>query len=90
MLLGLGSSIGSPIGRILSIVDRVSLGAFRKSFRVAVSICGAMVDNIARPMVEATASDTTHTRASRAILVAFKPPYHSKHYAELVFLFSAT
>ena len=41
------------------------------------------------PMVEATASDITHTRASRLILVAFKPPYYSKHCAELVFLFSA-
>jgi hypothetical protein len=60
-----------------------------KSFNVVTSMCGAIVDNIARPMVEATASDTMHNRASRVILVAFAPPYYSKHYAELVFLFSA-
>jgi hypothetical protein len=56
----------------------VSLEALTKPFNAVVSECGAMVDKTANPMVETTASDTMHTRASRAILVALIPPYHYK------------
>jgi hypothetical protein len=34
-----------------------------------------LVDNIARPMVEAAATATTHARIKGEILVAFIPPY---------------
>lgn len=76
-MFGLGSSIGSPKGRIFCVIDRAGLGASRRSFEDVVSMRGAMLDNVARPMVEATASDKTHTRTSCAILVAFTPPYYS-------------
>jgi len=40
-------------------------------------------------MLEATANATTSINAKGAFFVAFTPPYYSKHYAEVVFLFSA-
>jgi len=64
------------MGRILPIIDRACLGASTKPFKVTASVCIAVVDKIAKPMVEAMPSDTTHNRASRANFVALTPPYH--------------
>lgn len=74
----------------MPIIERVCFGASRKSFNVVASLCRAVVDKIARPIVEAIASDTMQNRASRANFVALTPPYYSKCYVKLVFLFSAT
>jgi hypothetical protein len=64
------------MGTNLFIVDRVCLEASRKLFKVAVSMLGVIADKTARPIVEATASVTMHSRASLIILVALTPPYH--------------
>jgi hypothetical protein len=67
------------MGRILPIFDCVCLGASRKPFSVGAPACRAVVDSIAKPIAEATASDTMHNRASCAIFVALTPPYYSRY-----------
>ena len=74
----------------MPIIEHVCFGASRKPFSAVASVCRVVVDKIARPTVEAIASDTMQNRASRANFVALTPPIHSKCYVKLVFLFSAT
>jgi hypothetical protein len=54
-----------------------------------ISILGITLDINTKPRLEATANATRNINAKGAIFVAFTPPYYSKYYTEVVFLFSA-